>query len=60
MEYGVIARTTPEDAPAWNRPTHSVFERHGIGRCAWSYKAMDFGLTDPRLDSVRGELLRCL
>ena len=59
-EYGVIDRTAPEDALAWYRTIHSVFERHGIGRCAWSYKAMDFGLTDPRLDSVRGELLRCL
>ena len=59
-EYGVIDRARPEDALAWFRHIHAAFERHGIARCAWSYKRMDFGLSDPRMDQVRPELLRYL
>lgn len=59
-EYGVIDRVTPEDTAKWFRCIHEVLEKHGIGRCAWSYKEMDFGLSDARLDSVRGQILQCL
>ena len=37
-----------------------AFERCGIGRAAWSYRAMDFGLADKRLDGVRERLLALL
>ncbi len=57
-EYGVIDRATPADTIKWYKAINSVFEKHNIGRCAWSYKEMDFGLADARLDSVRDELLR--
>ena len=57
-EYGVIDRATPEDTVKWYKAINSVFEKHNIGRCAWSYKEMDFGLSDARLDGVRDELLR--
>ena len=30
------------------------------GRAAWSYRQMDFGLSDPRMDAVRPALLRYL
>ena len=56
-EYGVIDVVPPEEAIRWFRAVHAVFERHGIGRSMWSYKEMDFGLTDARLDGVREELL---
>ena len=59
-EYGVIDRATPEDTLKWFRTIHEVLEKHQIARAAWSYRAMDFGLTDPRLDAVRAELIRCL
>ena len=59
-EYGVIDRARPEDTLAWFRQIHDTFERHGIARCAWSYKQMDFGLSDQRLDGVREELVRLL
>jgi hypothetical protein len=36
----------------------SVFDKHGIGRAAWSYKAMDFGFTDGRLEGVIDEIVR--
>ena len=59
-EYGVIDRAAPEDTIRWFRMIHDCFERHGIARCAWSYKEMDFGLSDRRLDGVRHELLSLL
>ena len=59
-EYGVIDNAAPEDALIWFRAIHAAFEKYGIGRAAWSYRQMDFGLSDPRMDAVRPELLRCL
>lgn len=59
-EYGVIDRATPEDTVKWYRTIHQVFEKHGISRAAWSYRQMDFGLADTRMDGVRDELLRYL
>ncbi|MBP5431532.1 cellulase family glycosylhydrolase [Ruminococcus sp.] len=59
-EYGCIDVVTPNDTIKWYKTINSVFEKHGIGRAAWNYKAMDFGLSDPRLDSVRPELLKLL
>lgn len=59
-EYGVIDVASPEDALEWYKVINSVFERHGISRTAWSYKEMDFGLADARMDKVRDELLKYL
>ena len=59
-EYGVIDRTAPEEALKWYRAIHTVFEKHHIGRCAWSYKEMDFGIADERMDGVREELVGVL
>ncbi len=57
-EYGVIDRAAPEDILAWYKAINAVFEKHNISRCTWSYKEMDFGLSDKRLDGVREELLK--
>ncbi len=59
-EYGVIDKAKPEDIVKWYRAIHEAFEEYGIGRATWSYKQMDFGLSDTRLDGVREELLRYL
>ena len=59
-EYGVIDNATPEDTLTWYRCIHAAFETYGVGRAAWSYRQMDFGLSDARLDGVREELLRYL
>ena len=59
-EYGVIDRAAPQDTVKWFRQIHAAFEKYGISRCAWSYKQMDFGLSDSRLDDVRAELLPLL
>lgn len=59
-EYGVIDNADPEDALFWFAKIHAAFEHYGIGRAAWSYRQMDFGLSDSRMDGVREELLRNL
>ena len=50
----------PEEAIKWFRDLHKVFERHGIAHAMWSWKQMDFGLSDARMDGVRDELLTLL
>ena len=59
-EYGVIDRATPEDTVRWYRIIHDTFEKHEIARSAWSYRQMDLGLSDERLDGVRDRLIRLL
>lgn len=59
-EYGVIDVVAPVDTVKWYKTINQVFEKYGISRCAWSYKEMDFGLSDERLDGVRKKLLKYL
>ena len=59
-EYGVINIVSPEDTIKWYKEINKVFEKHGIARSAWSYKEMDFGISDARFDEAREELLRYL
>lgn len=59
-EYGVIDRATPEDTVKWYKAIHEAFEELGIGRSAWSYKEMDFGLSDARMSGVIEELIKYL
>ena len=59
-EYGVIDVVPPEDALKWYSAIHSVFEKHQIAHAAWSYKEMDFGLSDARMDAVRKDLVKVL
>jgi len=44
----------------WYKDINSIFEKYSISRSAWSYKQMDFGLSDARLDGIREELLKYL
>ncbi len=57
-EYGVIDTVSPEDTVKWYKCINAIFEKYGIVRCAWSYKEMDFGISDKRLDDIRDELLK--
>ena len=59
-EYGVIENATPQDTLEWYRLISTVLNNHGIGRAAWTYRQMDFGLNENRLDSIRGDLLKYL
>ena len=59
-EYGVIDRVNPEDTLEWYKLISTVLNKHGIGRAAWSFRQMDFGLSDARLDGIRPELVKYL
>lgn len=59
-EYGVIDRAEPQSTLRWYQDIHDAFETYGIGRAAWSYKQMDFGLLDEHYDTVRDEIIAAL
>ena len=59
-EYGVIDRTEPEDQLAWYKDIHAMFEKYNMSRTAWSYKEMDFGISDDRLSGILPELIKYL
>ena len=59
-EYGVIDKATPEDALKWYTAIGTCFNKYNIGRAAWSYREMDFGLADARMDGVRDEVLKMM
>ncbi len=51
-EYGVNELADAESAVNWYRDIHSVLDKYGIGRAMWSYKGMDFGLSDGLLSCI--------
>jgi len=59
-EYGVIDRADPKEALRWYRIISSVFDKYGIGRAAWSYKEMDFGLIDEHMAEVAQDVIKAL
>lgn len=59
-EYGVIENAEPGDVLKWFKAINTAFDRLDISRAVWSYKEMNFGLADDRMDSVRNELIRYL
>lgn len=59
-EYGVDWYAPARDTLEWFRDIHSVFEEYGIGRAAWTYKGMDFGLIELHYRSVISELTKLL
>ena len=59
-EYGVIEKTDPKELIKWYKLINKVFEKYNIGRAAWSYKQMDFGISDDWISPVRDELLKLL
>ena len=59
-EYGVIDLVDPEEALLWYEAFHSTMRKHSIGSAAWSYRKMDFGIVDERMDGVRERLLAVL
>ena len=59
-EYGVIDLAEHEDALKWFKAINTAFDRLGISRAAWSYKKMDFGISDSRMDNIRSEIIKYL
>ncbi len=59
-EYGVIDYADPEDTAKWFRDIHSAFEKFGIPRSVWTYKSMNFGITDEHYSPVADRLFELL
>ena len=59
-EYGVIDLADADSTEAWFRDIHSAFEKYGIGRAVWSYRSMNFGLTDPDREAICCRILPLL
>ncbi len=53
-------RATPEQTLAWYKDINAAFKKCGIGRAAWNYKLMDFGISDDRMKGVFKELVKYL
>ena len=57
-EYGVIDRADIDSTLRWYKDIHEVLIRHNIGHALWSYREMDFGLTDQRMDAIRDKIIK--
>lgn len=56
-EFGVIDRAPIADTLRWFTDVNEVFETFNIGCAVWSYKNMDFGITDEHYATIKDELL---
>ncbi|MBE6836730.1 MAG: glycoside hydrolase family 5 protein [Ruminococcus sp.] len=55
-EYGVIVNADPQDTLRWYKDMNAIFTKYGIGRAAWSYKKMGFGIIDDHMKDVIDDL----
>ena len=59
-EYGVIDRAATDGVLNWFKDINAAFNEYGIHRAAWSYKQMDFGITDDHYKDIYDELIKFL
>ena len=59
-EYGVIDVADTEGTLNWFKMINEAFEKLHIARAVWSYKKMDFGITDEHYAPIYDELLKLL
>jgi endoglucanase len=59
-EFGVIDQAPLPDTLNWFRDVLSVFGSNNIGCAVWTYKQMDFGISDGHYDSIRGDLIKLI
>ncbi|MBR3834903.1 MAG: cellulase family glycosylhydrolase [Lachnospiraceae bacterium] len=59
-EFGVIDRAPVEDTLRWYRDIFDVFKQFDIHAAVWSYKEMDFGVTDEHYAPIADELFEIL
>lgn len=59
-EYGVIDRVADEPLLRWYGDISSVFNKYGIGRAAWTYRSMDFGVTDACREKIKDKIIKLL
>lgn len=59
-EYGVISLAENTDIVKWYQAIHAALAENHIGRAAWSYRKMDFGLADADKTEILSELKQYL
>lgn len=59
-EYGVIDCADIKDTAEWYCDIHSVFEKYGIARAAWTYKGIDFGITEQHYSDCIDSIIKSL
>jgi hypothetical protein len=59
-EYGVINKADSNDTLKWYKDINTAFEKLGIARAAWSYKMVDYGLSDEHMANVIDEVKKYL
>ena len=59
-EYGVIDIADLEGTVNWYKDINKAFVNLGIARAAWTYKEMDFGITDKHYEDIYDELIKLL
>lgn len=59
-EYGVIDQAEISDTAMWFEDIHSVFEKYGIARAAWTYKGINFGINGEHYSQHLGRIIRSL
>ena len=56
-EFGVIDQAPIEDTLKWFEDVNEVFRKYKIGCAVWSYKLMDFGITDEHYSPIFDKLI---
>ena len=56
-EFGVIDQAPVEDTLKWFKDVDSVFDKFDIGCSVWTYKKMDFGITDEHYKDIKDDLI---
>ena len=59
-EFGVIDQAPVPDTLAWFKDLREVFDRYDIHGAVWTYKLMDFGITQDHVASIVDELIPLL
>ena len=59
-EYGVIDQAPVEDSLAWIRDLHLIFRKYNVGSALWTYKEMDFGLTENHYEGIRDSMIKII
>ena len=59
-EYGVIDQAPVEDSLAWIRDLHLIFRKYNVGSALWTYKEMDFGLTENHYKEIRDSMIKII
>lgn len=59
-EYGVINQADLESTLRWYQTISAAFARHNIGRAVWTFKEMDFGLTDSHMMPILSQIIPLL